>query len=92
MKTAEGYLAEANAVVPKIAVEDAIARHATGEACLLMCGMAKILPRAAQLQAHCISHADLLSLLPMMQHHSTMPPSARMLKLFWCARQVAWLL
>jgi rhodanese-related sulfurtransferase len=32
MKTAEGYLAEANAVVPKIAVEDAIARHATGEA------------------------------------------------------------
>ena len=27
MKTAQDYLAEANAVVPKIAVEEAIARH-----------------------------------------------------------------
>lgn len=32
MKTAQDYLAEANAVVPKIAVEGAIARHTTGEA------------------------------------------------------------
>ena len=32
MKTAQDYLAEANAVVPKISVEGAIARHTTGEA------------------------------------------------------------
>ena len=32
MKTAEDYLAEANAVVPKIAVEEAIARHTAGVA------------------------------------------------------------
>ena len=32
MKTAQDYLAEANAVVPKIAVEEAIARHAAGAA------------------------------------------------------------
>jgi rhodanese-related sulfurtransferase len=32
MKTAQDYLAEANAVVPKIAVEGAIARHTIGEA------------------------------------------------------------
>jgi rhodanese-related sulfurtransferase len=32
MKTAQDYLAEANAVVPKIAVERAIARHTAGEA------------------------------------------------------------
>ena len=32
MKTAQDYLAEADAVVPKIAVEGAIARHTTGEA------------------------------------------------------------
>ena len=32
MKTAQDYLAEANAVVPKIAVEEAIARHASGDA------------------------------------------------------------
>ena len=30
MKTAENYLAEANAVVPKISVEDGIAKHAAG--------------------------------------------------------------
>ena len=32
MKTAQDYLAEANAVVPKIAVEEAIARHTAGSA------------------------------------------------------------
>ncbi len=32
MKTAQDYLAEANAVVPKIAVKEAIARHASGVA------------------------------------------------------------
>ena len=32
MKTAQDYLAEANAVVPKIAVEEAIARHNAGTA------------------------------------------------------------
>ncbi|QMU56764.1 MAG: rhodanese-like domain-containing protein [Boseongicola sp.] len=30
MKTAENYLAEANAVVPKISAEDGIAKHAAG--------------------------------------------------------------
>ena len=32
MKNSQDYLAEANAVVPKIAVEEAIARHASGDA------------------------------------------------------------
>tara|TARA_B100000575_G_C23037638_1_gene597218 strand:- start:599 stop:970 length:372 start_codon:yes stop_codon:yes gene_type:complete len=32
MKTAQDYLAEANAVVPKIGVEEAITRHSTGTA------------------------------------------------------------
>ena len=32
MKTSQDFLAEANAIVPKIAVEEAIARHATSEA------------------------------------------------------------
>ncbi len=31
MKTAQDYLAEANAVVPKITVEEAIKRHASGK-------------------------------------------------------------
>ena len=73
MKTAQDYLAEANAVVPKIAVEEAIARHTAGAAALLMSATAAILPRPERLQALCTFHGDLSNLPQMKRHLFIMP-------------------
>ena len=71
MKTAQDYLADANAVVLKIAVEEAIARHTPEWPCLLMSAMVKILPRPERLQALCTFHGG-LSNLPQMKRHLSM--------------------
>ena len=65
MKTAQDYLAEANAVVPRATL---LARPY-----LLMSATAAILPRPERLQALCTFHGD-LSNLPQMKRHLFIVP------------------
>ena len=67
MKTVKEYLAEANKMVPKLSVGEAIAWHETGKGIFIdiLDGLTIKTPEPSQV--HCISRTDSLSLLQTIQ-------------------------